>query len=51
MPSTVLVADMGNGSVYLQGWRAGPSAYLVAEDAVALRRELGRAFGGDGWAS
>lgn len=46
MPPTVLVADMGQGALYLQGWRAGPSAYLTAEDAVGLRRELERAFGG-----
>jgi hypothetical protein len=46
VPPTVLVADMGQGALYLQGWRAGPSAYLTAEDALGLRRELERAFGG-----
>lgn len=44
-PVTVLVADMGDGSMLLQGWRVGPSAYLCPEDAVALKRELTRAFG------
>jgi hypothetical protein len=36
---------MGDGALYLGGWRVGPSAYLTAEDAVALRQELARAFG------
>lgn len=44
-PATVLVADMGNGSLFLHGWRDGPSAYLTAEDSVAVLRALAAAFG------
>jgi hypothetical protein len=47
VPPTVLVSDMGNGAMYLQGWRAGPSVYLTAEDAIGLRQELAKAFGGE----
>ena len=46
-PATVLVADMGGGALLLQGWRAGPSAYLTAEDAVPLRQVLETAFGSE----
>lgn len=45
VPDTVLVADMGDGSLLLEGWRDGPGAYLSPADAVPLRRELTRAFG------
>ena len=45
VPSTVLVADMCDGGLFLQGWRDGPSAYLSASDASALRCELAAAFG------
>jgi hypothetical protein len=45
VPPRVLVADMGDGSVFLQGWRDGPSAHLNPADAVPLRRELAAAFG------
>lgn len=45
VPPTVLVADMGDGSLLLEGWRDGPSAYLSVADAIPLRRELARAFG------
>ncbi|MGH4022285.1 MAG: hypothetical protein ACRDT0_24230 [Pseudonocardiaceae bacterium] len=45
--ATVLVADMGDGALLLQGWRAGPSAYLIAEDAVPLRQVLETAFGSE----
>lgn len=45
VPATVLISDMGNGALYLEGYRAGPSAYLTAEDAVGLRQELAKAFG------
>lgn len=45
VPATVLVADMGNGALLLTGWRSGPAAYLVAEDAAALHRALAAAFG------
>lgn len=44
-PPTVLVADMGDGSLLLEGWPDGPSAYLSPSDALPLRRELTRAFG------
>lgn len=40
VPPTVLVADMGDGPLFLQGRRDGPSAYLSLADAVALRQEL-----------
>lgn len=46
VPSTVLVADMGDGSLFLECWRDGPSAYLCPADAVPLQRELAKAFGG-----
>ncbi|MCA1676366.1 MAG: hypothetical protein LC799_30715 [Actinobacteria bacterium] len=45
MPATVLVADMGDGALLLQGWRDGPSAYLTADDAGSLRHALAVAFG------
>lgn len=45
VPATVLVADMGDGSLFLQGWRDGPSAHLSRVDAMPLRRELIAAFG------
>jgi hypothetical protein len=44
-PTTVLVADMGDGSLLLEGWREGPSAYLCPTDAAPLRHELAKAFG------
>lgn len=44
-PATVLVADMGNGSLFLHGWRDGPSAYLIAEDSMSIRHALAAAFG------
>lgn len=44
-PSTILVAEMGDGSMLLGGWRDGPSAYLCRADAIPLKRELTRAFG------
>ena len=45
VPPTVLVADMGDGSLFLQGWRDGPSVYLSPADAVPLRWELASVFG------
>ncbi len=45
VPLTVLVANMGDGSLFLQGRRDGPSVYLNLTDAVPLRRELASAFG------
>lgn len=44
-PETVLVVDMGDGALFLQGWRHGPTAYVCAEDAKPLRRMLAVAFG------
>jgi hypothetical protein len=46
VPARVLVADMGDGLLFLQGWRDGPSAHLSPADTVPLRRELAAAFGG-----
>lgn len=45
VPETVLVAEMSDGSLFLHGWRDGPSAYLMVEDSGPLRRELAAAFG------
>lgn len=47
VPSTVLVAEMGDGALYLASWRIGPSAYLTAQDSLGLSQELARAFGSD----
>ncbi|MGH3939967.1 MAG: hypothetical protein ACRDTG_15315 [Pseudonocardiaceae bacterium] len=47
VPLTVLVAEMGDGALLLQGWRIGPAAYLTAEDAAPMRQALVAAFGGD----
>lgn len=47
VPATLLVADMGDGEFLLQGWRAGPSAYLTAQDAGPLRQALRDAFGNE----
>jgi hypothetical protein len=44
-PPTVLVADMGNGALFVEGWRDGPSAYLSPSDALPLRRVLAMVFG------
>jgi len=44
MPATLLVAQMCDGAFLLQGWRYGPSAYLIAEDAGPLRQALAAAF-------
>lgn len=35
--ATVLVSDMGDESVLLEGWRDGPSSYLRPTDAAPLR--------------
>lgn len=45
VPATVLVADMGDGALLLQGWRHGPAAYVSVADAVSLRQALAAAFG------
>lgn len=46
VPARVLVADTGDGSLFLQSWRDGPSAHLSPADAVPLRRELAAAYVG-----
>lgn len=46
-PATVLIVEMGGGSLLLQGWRDGPSAYVSAEDAVALRQALAATYGSE----
>ncbi len=45
VPATVLVVDMGDGALFVQGWRAGPCAYVSAADGVYLRQALAAAFG------
>jgi hypothetical protein len=45
VPRAVLVSDMGDGSLLLEAWREGPSAYLSPADAVPFRRQLAVAFG------
>jgi len=45
VPATVLVCQMGDGALFLHGWRDGPSAYVCADDAALLRQELAAAFG------
>jgi hypothetical protein len=45
VPARVLVSEMGDGSLLLEAWREGPSAYLSPADALSLRRQLAAAFG------
>lgn len=45
VPTTVLVAEMGDGAMFLQGWQYGSCAYLIAEDTGPLRNALATAFG------
>lgn len=40
VPPTVLVTNMGDGSLFLKTWRDGPRVYLSPADAVPLRRVL-----------
>ncbi|MGH3905589.1 MAG: hypothetical protein ACRDTE_15605 [Pseudonocardiaceae bacterium] len=47
VPATVLVVVMGSGALLLQGWRAGPAAYLTAQDAAPVHYALAAAFGSD----
>ena len=48
VPATVLVAVMSDGSYLLVGYpQSGPSAYVIAEDAVPLREALTAAFGSE----
>jgi len=45
MPSTVLITEMDNGALILQGRPDGPRVYLSRANALPLRRELAAAFG------
>ncbi|MGQ0776112.1 MAG: hypothetical protein ACT4NY_17090 [Pseudonocardiales bacterium] len=47
VPPTVLVAEMSDGALLLQGWRVGPSAYVCRADTGPLREALAAAFGSD----
>jgi hypothetical protein len=44
MPLTVLVTQMDNGTLVLQGRPDGPHVYLSSADALPLRRKLAVAF-------
>jgi hypothetical protein len=44
IPPTVLVTEMDNGTLVLQGRPDGPRVHLSPKDAVPLRRELAAAF-------
>lgn len=50
VPSTVLGADIGDGSLFVQGWQDGPGAYLSPTDTVPFKRALAAAFGSTGLA-
>ena len=45
VPPTVLVVEMGDGALLLQGWRIGPCAYVCAANTGPLRNALALAFG------
>ncbi len=45
VPPTVLVAEIGDGALLLQGWQVGPNAHVCAADAGPLREALAAAFG------
>jgi hypothetical protein len=45
VPPTVLVTELDNGALILQGRPDGPRLYLNPADAIPLRFELARAFG------
>jgi hypothetical protein len=45
VPSTVLGADMGDGSLFLQCWPDALSAYLHLPDTVPRKRALAAALG------
>lgn len=47
VPPTLLVVEMVDSALLLQGWRAGPSAYLCPADTGPLRVALEAAFGSD----
>jgi hypothetical protein len=44
VPSTVLMTELGTGTLILQGRPDGPRVRLSQADAVPLRRELTAAF-------
>ena len=44
VPHTVLLTELDNGSLILQGRPNGPRAYLSPAKAIPLRRELVAAF-------
>ncbi|MCA1702469.1 MAG: hypothetical protein LC808_04055 [Actinobacteria bacterium] len=44
MPPTVLVTQLDNGALVLQGRPDGPRGYLTPADALPLKRELAAAF-------
>lgn len=48
LPDTLLVAQMCDGGLLLQGWRDGPSAYVISQDTGPLRQALATAFGSTG---
>jgi hypothetical protein len=45
MPPTVLVTELHNGTLILQGRPDGPRVWLEPDEALPLRRALARAFG------
>lgn len=45
MPPTVLVTELDNGTLILQGRPDGPRVWLNPDEAAPLRRALARAFG------
>jgi hypothetical protein len=45
VPPTVLVTELDNGVLIIQGRPEGPRVYLSRVDALPLRRELAAAFG------
>jgi hypothetical protein len=51
VPPTVLVTELENGTLILQGRPDGPRLSLKPDEAVPLRRALARAFGGSDLAS
>ena len=45
VPPTVLVTELDNGTLILQGRPDGPRVWLSPNEAVPLKRELEAAFG------
>jgi hypothetical protein len=44
-PPTVLITELDNGTLILQGRPDGPRVWLNPDEAVPLKRELAAAFG------